>query len=129
MELRVIFKEIYYTFTKNFIEQNFFPLKSYKKMSKGRPRRTIILFELFKIEIRANWRFFLSFWLRLSSRAVLAVRPTLQMIAGSSTGRDRGYLVDQSEDSAPILAFLWFANRQRRHLGLLWLVAKDLIGQ
>ena len=29
---RVIFKEIYYTFTKNFIEHNFFPLKSYKKM-------------------------------------------------------------------------------------------------
>ena len=106
----VIFKEIYYTFTKNFIEHNFFPLKSYKKLSKGRPRRTIILFELFKIEIRANWRFFLSFWLRLSSRAVLAVRPTLQMIAGSSTGRDRGYLVDQSEDSAAILV-LWFANR------------------
>ena len=50
----VIFKEIYYTFTKNFIEHNFFPLKSYKKMSKGRPRRHLILFELFKIEIRAN---------------------------------------------------------------------------
>ena len=50
----VIFKEIYYTFTKNFIEQNFFPLKSYKKMSKGRPRRTMKVFELFMIEIRVN---------------------------------------------------------------------------
>ena len=88
MHFSFIFKEIYYVFTKNFIEHNFFYSKSYKKMSKGRPRRTLILFELFKIEIRANWRFFLRFSLRLSPRAVLAVRPTLQMIALASFHRD-----------------------------------------
>ena len=49
-EILVIFKEIYYTFTKNFIEQNFFPLKSYTNVSKGRRRRTLIVFELFGIE-------------------------------------------------------------------------------
>ena len=65
----VIFKEIYYTFTKNFIEHNFFPLKSYKKMSKGRPRRTIILFELFKIEIRVNGSISLSVAQNQSPRA------------------------------------------------------------
>ena len=56
----VIFKEIYYVFTKKFIEHNLFSSKSYKKMSKGRPRRTLILFELFKIEIRVNRSILLS---------------------------------------------------------------------
>ena len=102
---RVIFKEIYYTFTKNFIEQNFFPFKSYTNMSKGRCRRTLIVFELFRFEISKFGRLRLCFWLRLSSRAVLAVRATLQMIALARFHRDRGYFADQSQDSAPILLF------------------------
>ena len=66
--ITVIFKEIYYNFTKNFIEHNLFPVKSYTNMSKGRPRRTLILFELFKIEIRVNRSILLSLAQILSPR-------------------------------------------------------------
>ena len=59
-KIKVIFKEIYYTFTKNFIEQNFFPFKSYTNMSKGRCRRTLIVFELIGFEISKYGRLRLS---------------------------------------------------------------------
>ena len=72
---------------KKFIEHNLFSSKSYKKMSKGRPRRTLILFELFGFEFSKYGR------LRQSPSVVkFRLSPRTCSLCGSVAPNDNAHL-------------------------------------